>query len=314
MRRLQTWLAVALLLVATAAMAQGPDSGRAVPVVIEAVRFDPPVFAPGARVTVELSAQPLKAAWTEVTLSGGFADPGRFGPQILSAAVTRRGGLGRDAGAPVITVRFVAWKPGPGSLPALTLGGLLIPPVRFECQSSLAPGDRRPPEPLPQLEPPGLYAQLYMLGGAVILVALGAILFVTKMVPWLRAIADRWAYAQARKEFDAMLERLERGAGSAADWAVLCSGLRRFAGSRARLDLSAMTGSELAALGTDALPGGAGPETAALLVAGDDVRFGGRRNARLADAAARARALADVLDAATDPRRPEPIPQQGGAA
>lgn len=314
MSRLRVRLAVALLLLASAAMAQGPDSGRAVPVVIDVVRFDPPTFTPGATVTVVLSAQPLKAAWTEATLSTGLADPGRFGPQILSAAVTRRGGPGRDAGAPVITVRFVAWKPGPGSLPALTLGGLLIPPVRFECQSSLASGDRRPPEPLPQLEPPGLYAQLYMLGGAFILVALGAILFVTKMVPWLRALADRRAYAQVRKEFDAMLERLEHGADGAADWAVLCSGLRRFAGSRARLDLSAMTASELAALESDALPGGAGPETAALLAAGDEVRFGGRHNARLAEAAARARAIADALDAATAPRRPVPVPQQQGGA
>lgn len=315
MPRLRVSLSIALLLLAGAAMAQVPDSGRAVPVAIDAVRFDPPTFAPGTMVTVELSAQPPKAAWTEASIASGFADPGRFGPQILSAAVTRRGGLGRDAGAPAITIHFVAWKPGPGSLPALTLGGLLIPPLRFECQSSLAAGDRRPPEPLPQLEPPGLYAQLYMLGGAVIVVALGTILFVTRMVPWLRALADRWAYAQARKEFDAMLQRLAGEAGSAENWALLCRSLRRFAGSRARLDIGAMTASEVAALRVEALSGGTGPELGALLAAGDDVRFGGRHAERLSDALARASALADALDAATDPHRDAQVPrQQGGAA
>lgn len=307
-------LVVALLVDVRAAMAQGGATDRAKPVVIDTIRFDPPTFAPGVPVTVQLSVQPLAATWTEVTLTSGFADPGRFGPQILSATTTRRGGIGRDAASPLITVRFVAWKPGPGALPALTLGGLSIPPLRFECQSSLAAGDRRSPEPLPQLDPPGLYRQLYMLGGAVILVTLGVILFATRMVPWLRALADRWAYAQARREFDTMLERLEHESGSAEDWAVFCAGLRRFAGSRARLDLSALTASELAALGSDAIPGGVGAEASALVSIGDEVRFAGRSGPHLASATARARSLADALDQATDPRRKNIQPNEHGGA
>lgn len=309
------WLVVVLLCAAHASMAQTGPAARPAAVVIDTIRFDPPTFAAGVPVTVQLSTRPVSAAWTETQLSSGFADPGRFGPQILSAAVARRGGIGRDAGSPLITVRFVAWKPGPGALPALTLGGLLIPQIHFECQSVLAPTDRRTPEPLPQLDPPGLYTQLYMLGGAVILVALGTILFVTRLVPWLRALADRWAYAQARKEFDAVLERLEHEDGASEHWAEFCAALRRFAGGRAGLDLGALTAGELAALAADALPAGVGPETAALVSMGDEVRFAGRAGPRLADATARARAVADALDAATDPRRQNlAAPEHGGAA
>jgi|GEM_PF-2566290 len=315
MARRHGWLCIVLLCAAHASMAQGSPSVRPTAVIIDTIRFDPPTFAVGIPVTVHLSTKPVAATWTEVNLSSGFADPGRFGPQILSAAATRHGGIGRDAGDPLITVRFVAWRPGAGALPALTLGGLLIPQIHFECQPALVPGDRRTPEPLPQLDPPGLYTQLYMLGGAVILVALGAILFVTRLVPWLRALADRWAYAQARKEFDAMLERLEREAGSPEDWAVFCAGLRRFAGNRAQLDLGALTAPELAALGVDVIPAGAGPETAALVSMGDEVRFAGRAGQNLAAAMARARAIADALDAATDPRRQNgTVPEHGGAA
>jgi hypothetical protein len=153
-----------------------------------------------------------------------------------------------------------------------------------------------------------------MLGGAVILVALGVILFATRLLPWLRALADRWAYAQARREFNTMLERLEHETGSAENWAVFCAGLRRFAGSRARLDLSALTASELAALGPDAIPGGVGAEASALVSIGDEVRFAGRSGPRLASATARARSLADALDQATDPRRQNIQPNEHGGA
>jgi len=260
--------------------------------IVDPVEFSPPAFVPGEVVTAYVRLDPGAARWSEASQVSGFSDAGEDGPSVLSAALESR------KGAPLLVVRFSAWRAGPGFLPEFSIGGLDIPRLRFECGSALAAGDLRAPEALPQLDYPGLYTRLYLIGGALLVSVVVGLAAVAKAIPWLRALRSRWAFTRARKEFDELLDRLAAGGQGPAAWAELCHGVRRFSGLRAGLDLGAMTASEVLALPEGAIPGDVGLDVAALLAAGDAVRFAGNRDRQLGGSVEQARLIAARIDEA----------------
>lgn len=280
------------------ALAAAGATARADGVALGPAEFSPAEFVPGEVVTVTASLDPGTGSWEAAAMSSGFPETGESGPVVLSASVERR------RGGPVLVIRFVPWKAGPGFLPELRIGGLDVPRVRFECGSALSGGDLGAPEPLPQLDYPGLYARLYIAAGALLVAAVAVAVAVAKAAPWVRSMSARRAFARVRREFDELLDRLgTRGgsAGEAAAWAALCSGARRFVGRRSGIDLDALTATEVAALPPESVPGGVRDAVAALLAAGDAVRFAGDEGARLSGGLESARSLADLIDGACRP-------------
>lgn len=232
--------------------------------------FDPPTFKPGQAVTVYALMDPAGTAWSEETLSTGLPEAASGdAPGLLSVSLRSRSGM------PLLVVRFVPWRPGSGAVPPLTVGGLSTPPLRFSCASALADGNDAPPEYAGQLEPAGFRLKLYLSGGAALAACVAAVFAAAKLVPAIRELARRKAFAAARSEFDAALAALASSRGGAEDWAVLCSCLRRFVGARAGTDWSALTSGEAAALPKDSLPGEVQPEASAVLAMGDRARFSG---------------------------------------
>ncbi len=256
------------------------------------VEFSPPTFVPGEVVTVVSMLDPGTSPWQAGLLEAGLPDSGDSGPQVLSVALEAR------RGSPLLVVRFIAWRAGPGYLPEMSVGGLDIPRIRFDCQSTLMDGNFKAPEPLPQLDLPGLYTRIYVLAGLLLLSALAGIAAITKLTPWFKAYKARRAYARARREFDELLDRLAVAVAEPAAWAELCTGLRNFAGLRAGIDLSAMTAAEVLALPADSVPGNTGGDLAAILAMGDEARFSGRRDMRPGAGVALARSMADRIDEA----------------
>lgn len=238
--------------------------------VVGVPEFDPPTFKPGQAVTVYALVDPAGAPWTEEALSSGLPAPSSIdAPALLSASLRSRSGM------PLLVVRFVPWRPGSGVVPSLTVGGLSTPPLRFSCASALADGNDAPPEYAGQLEPAGFRLKLYLSGGAALAACVAAVLAAAKLVPAIRELARRRAFAAARSEFDAALAALASARGGPDDWAVLCSCLRRFVGARAGADWSALTSGEAAAMPKESLPGEVQPEASAVLSMGDRARFSG---------------------------------------
>lgn len=278
--------------------ASGAGPGGAAPTYGSGIgqpEFFPVRFLPGQTVTLLARIETGGADFGAEAMSGGFPDSGASGPVIVSAVIEKR----REG--PFLVIKFVPWKAGPGFLPAFSLGGFSVPRLRFECDSALAEGDLSAPEPLPQLEYPGLYARIYVAAGLALVALVGLLGFAGKALPWLRTLKARRAFSKARKDFDELLDRLG-GRDSAADdtaaWAELCSGARRFAGLRAGSELEALTASELAALPPDLVPGGARDGLALLVAAGDSARFAGLRGLGLDEWLRAARQMAESIDEA----------------
>lgn len=279
-----------LVLAAWAALA---DPLFAQGAVVGSPEFSPPVFLPGEVVTLVATIDPGNLSWEASTIQSGFAEPGESGPQLLSVALEER------KNSPLLMVRFVAWHAGPGYLPEMTIGRLVIPRIRFECQSALSDGNLKAPVPLPQLDLPGLYTSIYVLAGVLLIALVLGIMMVTRTVPWFKALQARRAYARVRREFDELLNRLARTAAGPDVWAELCAGLRKFASSRMDTDLSALTASEVLALPAGTVPGDAGVDLAGILAMGDEVRFAGNQHVQSATGIERARSVADRIDEAS---------------
>jgi len=180
----------------------------------------------------------------------------------------------------------------------MAVGGLDIPRIRFECGSILADGDFSAPEPMPQLDLPGLYTRIYVLAGLLLVAVIAGVAAVTKGAPWLRAFKARRAFARARREFDELLDRLATAAAGPEVWAELCAGLRSFAGLRIGTDLCAMTASEVMALPAGTVPGDAGGDLAGILAMGDEARFAGKHELRPGAGVELARSVANRIDEA----------------
>jgi len=260
------------------------------------VEFSPVSYVPGDVVTAYLRLQPGAGSWKEETITSGFPEPEPFGVRVLSVALEER------SGDPLLLIRFVPWQAGPGLLPELVLGSIEIPRIRFECGSSLLAGGTEPPVFQPQLDPPGLYARLYVTGGVLLVLVLAGIVIVTKVRPWWRSLLASRAFARARREFDALLDEIARTGKGAAAWAALSSGLRSFVGFRVGTDWSALTSGEVAALPSDSAAGLVAQESAVLLSIGDQARFAGATDLDLCSGVEAARKIARKLDVALDPR------------
>lgn len=254
--------------------------------------FDPSPFLVGEMVTMYARLDPGKASWSEATLVDGLGDSGGKGPHILSVALENR------SGSPLLIVRFVPWSAGPSYLPPLSISGLRIPKIRFDCDSALAPGDKGPPLMMTQMEYPGMYSRLYIVGGLLLGAALLGLMLATKARPWILHIKARLALARSRRTFDETIKRLGEGGLGPAAWAELCSAVRQFTGLRSGSDWSALTTADVEALPDDAAKGGVRPDVARLFAMGDAVRFAGDKSQSLEVALVLAASIADRLDEA----------------
>ncbi len=256
------------------------------------VEFDPPEFTVGQEVTMSLSWDAAGERWLPERISEGLPVSAN-GPSLLWAETLER------RGRPVLSVRFIAWQAGTSALPALSLSGREFPPVAIEAASLLDSLGRAAPEPFAQLEPSGLRSRLYLFAGAVLALALFALFAAFKLLPWLRAFLAHWAYLRARKDFDGVLQYLRDAGEQGSDaWAVLSRALKRYLGSRSSVDFLPLTSGEIASLPADRVAGGVLPDAAAILSAGDYLRFGARAAGDLFSALDLASALADRLEAA----------------
>jgi hypothetical protein len=281
--RLQPALAALLMVGALSAYAE---------VRVLGVEFDPPDFTVGQEVTMTLSWDAAGKHWQPERLSDGLPESAN-GPTLLWAETFER------RGRPALSVRFIAWRPGAGALPALSLSGREFPPITLEAASILDRVGRAAPEPFAQLEPGGLRSRLYLLAGSALLFCLFALFAALKLLPWLRALMAHWAFLRARKEFDGVIQYLRDAGEQGADaWAVLARALKRYLGSRSALDFFPLTSSEIAALPVEKVAGGVLPDAAAILSAGDYLRFGARASGDLYAALDLASSLADRLERA----------------
>jgi hypothetical protein len=256
------------------------------------VEFDPPDFTVGQEVTMTLSWDAAGRHWQPERLSDGLPQSAD-GPTLLWAETSER------QGRPSLSVRFIAWQPGASVLPALSLSGREFPPVTLEAASMLDRVGRAAPEPFAQLEPGGLRSRLYLLAGSVLLFCLLALFAAMKMLPWLRALMAHWAFLRARKEFDGVIRYLRDAGEQGADaWAVLARALKRYLGSRSTVDFLPLTSGEIASLPVERVAGGVLPDAAAILSAGDYLRFGARASGDLSAALDLASSLADRLERA----------------
>ena len=142
-------------------------------------------------------------------------------------------------------------------------------------------------------------SRLYLFAGAALALGFFALFAALKLLPWLRALLAHWAFLRARKEFDGVLAYLREAGERGADaWAVLARALKRYLGSRSSVDFLPLTSGEIASLPLDRVAGGVLPDVAAILSAGDYLRFGAREAGDLSAALDLATALADRLEAA----------------
>jgi len=298
--RCSSFINAPLLLVFAVAVFLAPCGARAedadVASLAGPVEFDPPTFVPGQSVAMYARLDAGTASWRVETLSSGLPGGQDNGPKIVSASIVER------SGAPLLVVCFVAWHPGQGSLPSMAVGGLVTPPFQYSCSSALAEGGTEPPRSIGQLDPPGLFPRLYLIGGLVLVFTIVSAIGVTRLVPYLRFLKARRAFLLVRHDYDELLDRLEREAASAAAWAELCNGLRLFLSLRTGFEWRALTSIEAAALPLDCVPGDVQPAAASILSMGDEARFAGRLNIDLALALAAARTIGDRLDAALEPK------------
>jgi len=214
---------------------------------------------------------------------------------------------GRE-GSWVLTLVFVPWSPGKGSLPPLNLPGLRVPALDYETASVLAPGDRELEGPRPQRDPPGTILYIYGLLALLALLALAAAALVFWLIPGARALLAGWREKEAWKTLSATLDWLDDNAGGAEAapfFALLAAAERRYLARRLVAEAEALTPAELRALPLERFPDAdSREELAALLAEADRVRFGGERpgpGPRLA-ASGRLRALGALAEEHLDAR------------
>jgi hypothetical protein len=208
----------------------------------------------------------------------------------------------------LLSLRFVPWSPGTGSVPSIRLGGIRIPSFPYSAGSILESDAREPSPPRRQRDPPGTALYLYALAGILIVIMLGAMAVAAYLVPAARALIARRRSAQAFKRFSTSLEFLEAEAESAKPaifFAALSRAFRLYIASRALPDFSALTAPEIEELPETALPAPATKDKAAAFIAhADKLRYGaassGETIARsaLASAIEEARAIVEANEEA----------------
>ncbi|MEI6876490.1 MAG: hypothetical protein WCL50_15325, partial [Spirochaetota bacterium] len=244
-------------------LALGPASLAAVPTAsVVASRFTPEPLRVGQRsnALVELAfagGEPEAfslVAGTGLPLLGADDDP-----ELSSARLEKRGSTW------LMTLVFIPWSPGPATLPALRIGDIRFPAVRYEVESALArameaglatgPGEISPPRP--QRDPPGTALYLYgFLGLCVALVAL-ALSLAFWIIPGARALLARWKAREAWLALSRTLDWLESNEGvtdPAPYYALLSRSLRTFLAKRLIAEAESLTPGEMDSLPADRYP------------------------------------------------------------
>jgi hypothetical protein len=247
--------------------------------------YSPPLYSPGDEVLVEALLLPVageKPAPFDLKPSSGLP---ALGPEADPELRELR--LSRSSRGWIVSLRFVPWSPGSGSLPALRVRGLLIPALPYSARSVLGPEDRDPSPPRRQRDPPGTALYLYGLAGLLLILALGGAGAAAYLVPAARALLARRRAALAFRSFVRSLEYLEAEALSAepaAFFAALSRALRLYLAARGLPEepslrsVAALSAAEIAALPGSAFPAPATKErVAALCALADRVRYGGER-------------------------------------
>lgn len=210
-----------------------------------------------------------------------------------------------------LTLRFRPWSPGSGSLPALKVKGIALPPLPYAAASVLGPEDRELAPPRPQANPPGTALYLYGFLGSLLLLGLGIAGWAAYLLPASRALIARRKAALAFKRLERRLDYLESESGTAdpaAFYAALSRSLRLYLAARVLPEAPALTAAEIASLPEAAFPA---PETkvrtAALISRTDEARYGpsgaeGEGAQALAAAASEVRAIAAANEEALGAR------------
>jgi hypothetical protein len=295
--RLTACLAVLLLLL-------GPPLGAA-SLKIEKLAFLPAHFVVGeeAEAFVLVSSGSDEPQAFSVKIGAGLPAPtGEANPEL------RRASLAKTGDGWELRIRFIAWTPGKGRLPALRLGGNDIPALPYEVSSVLLPGDKEPRPPKPQLDPPGTTVYLYGFLGFVLVLGLAIFALVVWVFPAALALLERRRAGEARKALARSVTWLSKGlaqglaqAEPPAFYAALARALRLYLAERVLSSAPALTARELAALPEELFPAqGLRDEAAGLLGESEKVRYGGETVdlSAMRDALARTSRLGDAAEEA----------------
>jgi hypothetical protein len=216
--------------------------------------------------------------------------------------------IGKSPEGWVLTLRFVPWSPGPGSIPELRLKGLRVPAIGYSAASILGPDERDPQPPRPQRDLPGTAFYLALFAALLLVLAALGLVVALWLVPAARSrLATRRA-ALAFRRLERSLDYLESEIGSAdpaSYYAALSRALRLYLAARALPEALALTAAEIARLPEGAFPAPATKaRTVELFSLADRVRYGGEgyaeadRRARLESAAEEARAIGNETEEA----------------
>jgi hypothetical protein len=278
----------------------GPLSGATLDA--RSIVYLPSLCAPGEELSVQALILPDgKERLEELDLKPGSGLPE---DAVEADPELRELRLSKTPSGWLLSLRFVPWSPGPLSLPAMRLRGMLIPAVPYSAASVLGPEDREPSPPRRQCDPPGTVLFLYGLAGLLLALALGAAGTAAYLVPAARALLARRRAAQAFGRFAKGLDYLAAEAGSAepsAFFAALSRAFRLYLASRALPSAPVLTASELSVLPESAFPAPATKDKAARFLAyADKVRYGGEMPGRaaLVSAVDEARAIGEANEEA----------------
>jgi hypothetical protein len=272
---------------------------------VERLSFLPARFRLGEEVELRAEVLPEGGEPEAFTLKAGSGLPPAPGDGSLEL---RYLSLSKSASSWELKLRFVAWTPGPGRIPPLSLRGLQIPAIAFQTESALGPGDRELAPPKAQRDPRGTWLYLYGFVGLLVLLAAAGLGFATYVLPGARALIARWKAAQARKALERSLSFLEGSIGEvepAVFYAALARALRVYLSLRVLPEAPMLTPRELGLLPEARFPApGIREAAASALAETDEARFGpqgGRPSAAaMRDSLARAAAIGKSTEEALD--------------
>jgi hypothetical protein len=272
-----------------------PLAGEAI---VTGIRCVPQLFVAGQEVLLEARLEISGPEPGPFSLSPGSGLPVA---ELDSDPEVKAVSLSRDGSGWVLSLRFVPWSQGPGTIPQFSRGGIVFPELPFETMSTIASGVRDLAPLKPQREPPGMSLFLYGFAALALILVLGSVGFALWVIPAARALLARLREREAIRSLERTLDWLEAnatGGDAAAFHALLAQSLRRYLARRLFPEAAALTPSELSRLPITQFPGeGFRGELAALLGETDLVRFapwpepGLAEPARLIKVAQRARLL-----------------------
>jgi hypothetical protein len=264
----------------------------------------PAKYYAGDEVLLQAAIRPEageKLVALDAKLGAGLgAQSGEADPELRELRVAK------TAGGWTLSLRFVPWSPGVGSIPEQRLKGLRIPAIHYAAAAILGPEDRDPAPPRPQLDPPGMLLYLYVFAALLLVLVLGGFCSAVYLVPAARSLLARRRAALAFKRLEKSLDYLLAGSASsdpASYCAALSRALRLYLAARALPEAFSLTSPEIAQLPEGAFPAPATRDRAAALFSrADRLRFGGEWpeggdiRALLESAAEEARAIGAAIE------------------